>query len=68
MSCYVICREDTRPDGSKGKYVLATSQTFEDWDDADTYAKTVNSSREPKVLADEDGILTLLQECLTEMS
>ena len=62
MSYYVICREDTRDDGSKGKYVLATSRSFEDWDAANTYAQTVNSSREPKVLADQDGIGKLISE------
>jgi hypothetical protein len=56
MSYYVICREDTRADGSKGKYVLATSRSFGDWDKANTYTGTINSSREPKVLMEQDGI------------
>jgi len=57
MNCYVICRADTHPDGSKGKYVLATSRSFVDWDEAKEYSDTINPSREPKVLADEDGCL-----------
>jgi hypothetical protein len=57
MSCYVICREDTRQDGSKGKYVLATSRSFDTWDDAEKYSDTINSSREPKVLADQTGCI-----------
>ncbi len=55
MSYYVICRGDTRPDGSKGKYILATSRTFDSWYDAEKYADTVNSSREPKILMDLNG-------------
>jgi hypothetical protein len=57
MSCYVICREDTRSDGSKGKYVLATSRAFDTWDDAEEYSDTVDTSREPKVLADQNGCI-----------
>ncbi len=66
MSYYVICRGDTRPDGSKGKYVLATSRNFNSWSEADTYAGTVSSSREPKVLADLDGIDKLIRDCLRD--
>jgi len=57
MSCYVICREDTRQDGSKGKYVLATSRSFDNWCDAEEYSDTINPSREPKVLADQNGCI-----------
>lgn len=57
MSCFVICREDTRQDGSKGKYVLATSRSFDDWDDAKEYSDTINTSREPKILMDEESSL-----------
>jgi hypothetical protein len=61
MSCFVICREDTRQDGSKGKYVMATSRSFDCWDTAEKYAGTIDSSREPKVLADQDGIGELIR-------
>lgn len=60
MSCYVICREDTRQDGSKGKYVLATSRSFEVWHKAKEYAGTIDSSREPKVLLDQESCI---EEC-----
>jgi len=57
MSCYVICREDTRSDGSKGKYVLATSRSFDDWYDAKEYSDTIDPSREAKVLLDQEGCI-----------
>jgi len=66
MSCYVICREDTRSDGSKGKYVLATSRSFDTWREALEYSDTVNPSREPKVLADQEGIGKVIRNCLKE--
>lgn len=57
MSCYVICREDTRQDGSKGKYVLATSRSFDGWYDAKKYSDTIDPSREPKVLLDQESCI-----------
>lgn len=46
----VICRLDRTSDGAKGKYTLATSKEFATSEEALAYAKTVCSSREPKVL------------------
>ena len=47
---YVICREDDNRDGSKGKYVLATSRTFVTFDLAEDFAESINPKREPKIL------------------
>ena len=57
MSYYVICRGDTRPDGSKGKYILATSRSFGDWDEAKKYSGTIDPSRESKVLLDQESCI-----------
>lgn len=45
----VIFRDDTKPDGTKGDFVLS-SKTFEREDHAYTYARSINESREPKVV------------------
>ena len=47
---YVICREDDNRDGSKGKYVLATSRTFTHYSDAEGFAEGISPKREPKIL------------------
>jgi hypothetical protein len=47
---FVICREDNKPDGSKGKYVLARQQTTQSVELAREYAKTLHPAREPIIL------------------
>ena len=54
MSYYVICRVD-RKDKGPGKYTLVNKE-FDEWDDAQDYCHTISDSREPKVVADLDGI------------
>lgn len=51
MSYVVICRDDVKPDGSKGDYVRATRTLFADAEDAARYASTVNASREPRIVS-----------------
>jgi predicted nucleic-acid-binding Zn-ribbon protein len=46
----VTCRTDRERDGSKGKYVLATSRDFDNIEEAAEYADTVSPSREAEVL------------------
>ncbi len=46
----VLCREDMRPDGTLGNYVLATSRHFATKDEAIHYAKSVAPSRFPIVV------------------
>lgn len=55
MNYYVMCRLDnTMDDDGKytitGKYVLATSRSFETFKLAETYSKSIAPSREPKIL------------------
>ena len=47
---FVICREDDNEDGSKGKYVLASSTMFTFFGDAEKFAEGIDSKREPKIL------------------
>lgn len=46
----VICREDRKPDGTKGRYVLGTRTVFTNEEQAECYAKTIHGSREPIVV------------------
>lgn len=52
MKYYVICRLDRNEDGSKGKYSLCRSseEPFDTLGQARDYAKSINPSREPKIL------------------
>lgn len=45
----VICRDDTKADGSKDDYMLATSRFFETVTEAVKFAAPINSSREPLI-------------------
>lgn len=47
----VLCRDDVKPDGSKGAYVIATRKLFLTREDADQYSAGINSSREAHVQA-----------------
>ena len=47
---FVICREDNRPDGSKGRYVLATQRFTSSLELAREYTKTLHPGREPIIL------------------
>ena len=60
MSYYVICREDQNEEGHPGKYLLM-NKTFTSWNQAQGYAATISNSREPKVLADRDGVVEVLE-------
>jgi hypothetical protein len=46
----VICREDRDPDGTLGRFALATHQVFDSEEEAHKYALGVSSSREPMVI------------------
>jgi hypothetical protein len=46
----VICRDDREPDGTQGRYALATRQVFHTEEDATKYAEGISSSREPLVI------------------
>ena len=50
---YVICREDRNPDGSPGRLYIK-NQPFDSAADAHAYARTIDKSREPKVLIPEE--------------
>lgn len=49
-SYVVICRDDVKPDGSPGDYVLATRRVFENAKLAQEYAGSINASRAPLVV------------------
>ena len=51
LQYWVLCREDRTEDDEKGKYVLAKSEPFDDYDNAKEYAATISESR--------DAIVTL---------
>lgn len=46
----VIAREDREPDGTQGRYTLATRQVFHIEEEATKYAEGISSSREPLVI------------------
>lgn len=46
----VVCREDSKPDGTPGKYVLATQRDFPTEQKAIKYARSVSPSRMPMVV------------------
>jgi len=46
----VIAREDRQPDGSQGRYTLATRAFFKTEEKAKDYAVGISSSREPLVI------------------
>lgn len=48
----VLCREDTRPDGSPGDYVVTAKRSgpFDSVKDALHYAKSISPSRHPLVV------------------
>ena len=48
---FVICRTDSNDAGLPGKYVLATSRSFETRADAEHYMTGIAPSREPVILA-----------------
>jgi hypothetical protein len=48
---YVACRDDRRPDGTKGRYVMS-SRTFTSIQEAATYKKSISSSRDPMILVE----------------
>ena len=50
MNYYVICREDLKPNGTKGDYALVRREGFDTLREARAYARTISGSREPKVL------------------
>jgi hypothetical protein len=50
MNYIVICRTDSDSDGTPGKYVLATRQTFRTEQSADAYAAGISPSRSPIVV------------------
>jgi len=55
MKYYVMCRLDNTMDDDgeytiTGKYVLATSRSFDTFGEAETYSEGVAPSREPKIL------------------
>lgn len=45
----VLCRGDRQPDGTPGKYVLATSSGFPTPEDARHYLDSISPSREPLI-------------------
>ena len=47
---FIICREDNKPDGSKGRYVLARQLSTESIELAREYALTLHPAREPIIL------------------
>lgn len=51
MNYYVACRDDRRPDGTKGRYVMS-SRTFTQLRDAVEYKKSISPSREPMILVE----------------
>lgn len=53
----VIAREDRQPDGSPGRYTLATRATFKSEEAALSYAAGISSSREPLVVPGRFGEL-----------
>ncbi|OHD23798.1 MAG: hypothetical protein A2Y38_17055 [Spirochaetes bacterium GWB1_59_5] len=58
MRCIVVCREDRKPDGTKGDYTLATRTVFENAVAAQRYAGGISDSRDPIVVpGDFEGLL-----------
>jgi len=54
---YVLCRDDTKDDGTQGDYILATRKVFYDYVQAIAYSNGINFAREPlavKVVWDND--------------
>lgn len=47
---FVLCREDTKPDGSPGKYVVATQRPLLSLETAQNYAASISPSRVPLVV------------------
>ena len=46
----VVCRDDRKPDGSKGDYTLATRRAFALREDAEAYARGLSESLDPIVV------------------
>jgi hypothetical protein len=66
----IVCREDTKPDGSPGDFVLATRQVFTDMFKALKYGQSISPSREPHLLKILDSVQALAddyQESLDRM-
>jgi hypothetical protein len=66
----IVCRDDTQPDGTKGKFVLATRRTFKDMFKALKYGQSISPAREPKVLVVLDSVEAMAekyQEALDRM-
>lgn len=66
----VVCRSDTKPDGSPGDFVLATRQVFTDMFQALKYGRSISPSREPHLLKVLDSVKALTddyQEALDRM-
>jgi hypothetical protein len=56
--CFLVaCRDDVQLDGSPGGYTLATRRVFASRAEADAYAATVATSREPFVVEGRFGQL-----------
>lgn len=63
MYYIVVCRDDTKEDGSPGDYTLATRTLFPTPEAADSYASGCSPERQPLVVG---GLFTELRQDFEE--